>query len=1184
MKRFLCAFLAVSLLLLLAIPAGAGPRASADGAAACPDYFAQNPLPIDDWPELSAVDADTAWVVSLGGLILKTTDAGETWQAQWSEVQEWDQQPPLRAVSAVDGNVAWICGDSGVVLVTSNGGATWSYRPVGLDLQLFGIAAVDDRVAFAVGQAGLAFGTVDGGATWNPLPIGVPNDLNDVWMVDDQTAWVCGDGSTILYTTDGGANWTPVDLGFQSSLTRVRGFSANKVYLVGDSGDFFWTDDGGTSFHAVNMGNNVQLFGMSFLDEQTGWISGSSNSYVSCFLAKTTDGGTGWRVFRPTDLSTERNMTAISAASGDIAWTCSVDGAIARTTDGGGRWVRLDTSATRAALFSVNAVDQRSAWAVGSEGTILRTSNGGRSWVSQQSGVSSDLYSIDAADSRRAWAAGTQGTILRTDDYGGTWRSQTSGTTTDLYSVAAGDTKTAWACGYDQSPGVVLHTGDAGEHWSTQKILPETNVDSIGAFDQYTAWFGAADVNGGYIYATDDGGATWRKRTLTPPAPVQHFAHFRDIEPVSDKVCFALAETVAFEDYFMCVYKTTDGGNTWSLVGGHFAMADSDMFQLAATADGPKIASCGALANPYVEPNVAFVSTNGGVDWVSQKAFHRTVMFGIDTLDGSTNWMVGYSGTIMRSTCPSVFSVSPSEGYNAGPVDIVDITGSGFWDGMRVWLENDGTRVEASGVDVASPYKAACTFNLDGLEEGPYDVVTRNANGLESRLDGGFTVASPNVWYLAEGSTGVEARGSFETWVEVENPNADEARVDVTYMTPSGTVAGPHNTMPPESRQTINVADTVPNEFSVSTRVESDRPLAVEWTTYWNTAGGERGAALGSIGLNRPAQRWYLAEGSTGAGTDGSFETWILVQNPSDSQAMVRISYLTPDGAVEGPHLTIDPGTRQTVNVADTVPNEWDVSTIVESDISVCVERSMYWNPAGGFRQAGLDSVGASNAASQWYFAEGSTADSGTGSFETWITLQNPFADAAVAQLNYQGSGGKIAGPEVTLEPFTRKTVNVADTVADDWSVSTTVLADAPVVAERSTYWNASEFRQVGQGSIGATAPFGEWLLAEGSTGAGTDGSFETWILVQNPGDQAAQAKLTYMLESGTVDGPTVDLPPSSRISVNVADTVPGEWSVSTKVTSADPLVVESAMYWNADSEPRRAGRSSKGCATYGLP
>ncbi|MBU4490200.1 MAG: hypothetical protein KKE79_06150, partial [Actinobacteria bacterium] len=50
------------------------------------------------------------------------------------------------------------------------------------------------------------------------------------------------------------------------------------------------------------------------------------------------------------------------------------------------------------------------------------------------------------------------------------------------------------------------------------------------------------------------------------------------------------------------------------------------------------------------------------------------------------------------------------------------------------------------------------------------------------------------------------------------------------------------------------------------------------------------------------------------------------------------------------------------------------------------------------------------------------------------------------------------------------------------------------------------------------------WYLAEGST----NGGFETWVLVQNPGDEKATAELMFMTGAGEVAGPTLELEPHS--------------------------------------------------------
>jgi len=98
--------------------------------------------------------------------------------------------------------------------------------------------------------------------------------------------------------------------------------------------------------------------------------------------------------------------------------------------------------------------------------------------------------------------------------------------------------------------------------------------------------------------------------------------------------------------------------------------------------------------------------------------------------------------------------------------------------------------------------------------------------------------------------------------------------------------------------------------------------------------------------------------------------------------------------------------------------------------------------------------------------------------------------------------------------------------------------------------------------------PTTTWYLAEGCTA----GDFETWILVQNPGDDAVTIDITFMTGSGPVDGPQ-DFPvaPNSRTSFNAGLFVT-DWDVSTKVeATGGEIICERAMYgggrtWAHDS------------------
>ncbi|MBK5093881.1 MAG: right-handed parallel beta-helix repeat-containing protein, partial [Actinobacteria bacterium] len=100
-----------------------------------------------------------------------------------------------------------------------------------------------------------------------------------------------------------------------------------------------------------------------------------------------------------------------------------------------------------------------------------------------------------------------------------------------------------------------------------------------------------------------------------------------------------------------------------------------------------------------------------------------------------------------------------------------------------------------------------------------------------------FGAGKPNAttWYMPEGCTA----GGFETWVLLQNPGGDRSAVELTYMTPSGEIDGPTVILEPESRQTVNVSDTLPDTWSVSTMASSDRPVVAERATYWgNRTGG----------------------------------------------------------------------------------------------------------------------------------------------------------------------------------------------------------------------------------------------------------------------------------------------------------------------------------------------------------
>ncbi|MDD5748099.1 MAG: molybdopterin-dependent oxidoreductase [Actinomycetota bacterium] len=293
----------------------------------------------------------------------------------------------------------------------------------------------------------------------------------------------------------------------------------------------------------------------------------------------------------------------------------------------------------------------------------------------------------------------------------------------------------------------------------------------------------------------------------------------------------------------------------------------------------------------------------------------------------------------------------------------------------------------------------------------------------------------PSTWYLAEGYTG----GGFEEWICIANPNSWETKAEIEYMIEGENPVKKETTIKARSRKSIRVNDVVGDGKNVSAKVVGNHgdSLVVERAMYWNNRSGGSAAA----GVTDPKTEWYLAEGCTA----GGFETWILVQNPNDKPANVTFTYMDKEGEKKGPVVPLKAHSRQTFNAADTLPNNWQVSTKVESDIPVIAERAMYWNNrSGGSAEKGQDSPKFRS-----FLAEGCTA----GGFETWVLIQNPKPVNALVYLTYLTADKVIERAPLFVPAGSRVTINEGADVGETYDVSCQIVSTVPVVVERTTYW-----------------------------------------------------------------------------------------------------------------------------------
>jgi len=483
------------------------------------------------------------------------------------------------------------------------------------------------------------------------------------------------------------------------------------------------------------------------------------------------------------------------------------------------------------------------------------------------------------------------------------------------------------------------------------------------------------------------------------------------------------------------------------------------------------------------------------------------------------NW-AGEKGNIIRAALgPRIFSIDPEIPMAK---ENFYIYGSGFGDSKGEVLMN------GESLEVLS--WANSEINLKAPQNACKGTLTiRNCEGMVAETD--LRIAT-SVWYFAEGCT----LEGFEEWILIINAEDHESTVEITYMTPRGEVRRPNLVIEPNGRLTLSVNHDLP-DMDVSVRIVSDGRIYAERSMYWGKRIEGHCSAASSV-----ARQWFLAEGTT----QGGFDTWLLIQNPSEVSASVKIKYLTDKGVAEKA-LQVGAKSRASIHVNDDIQNS-DFSTIISSDRYVAVERSMYF---GGMR-GGHCSAAVQKASKQWYFAEGSTSG-----FNEWISIMNPNMDSANVEIICLTPEGRSSSEIITVNGISRATVNM-NSVIHEPEVSVILRADREIVAERSMYWNNGS-GVAGHNVTGLITPAMNQYLVEGCTAGG----FEEWILLSNPSEEkTANVKIEFMKGMGIQKTVSISISPLERKTINANDFASG-YNVSTKIQSSIPLFAERAIYWN---------------------
>jgi photosystem II stability/assembly factor-like uncharacterized protein len=215
------------------------------------------------------------WVGGHDGVILHSTDGGQTWSAQRRDPyqlaageQAADHDPrqgaPILDIFFRDASHGFAVGAHSLMLVTSDGGATWTEKAAlpapapaakaaepmkgdlfsAADLELEdeadphfnAIAAAGEHTLVIVGERGTFLRSDDEGETWRRLPFPYKGSMFGVLWLGEQRLLAFGLRGNVYQSSDNGGSWSKVDSGASASLMGGAPLDGGGAVLAGING------------------------------------------------------------------------------------------------------------------------------------------------------------------------------------------------------------------------------------------------------------------------------------------------------------------------------------------------------------------------------------------------------------------------------------------------------------------------------------------------------------------------------------------------------------------------------------------------------------------------------------------------------------------------------------------------------------------------------------------------------------------------------------------------------------------------------------------------------------------------------------------------------------------------------------------------------------------------------------
>lgn len=225
------------------------------------------------------INRTTGFVFGSKGTIFKTADSGKSWKKFTTgttltifSVFFLDEKTGFAGALASNTCQEEDCGKGGLLLKTTDGGETWSkHFSTNVD-GLLSITFLNEQTGLAINpvQGGNPhpIKTTDGGKTWEKINIRAQlNLLGSPLSAVDSTVYVLGELKSIFKSTDYGKNWTELP-GSTTNLKNVQFLDKNNGFTYSKS-SLYKTTDGGNTWQETSLPPSSDGFLIHFANTTT---------------------------------------------------------------------------------------------------------------------------------------------------------------------------------------------------------------------------------------------------------------------------------------------------------------------------------------------------------------------------------------------------------------------------------------------------------------------------------------------------------------------------------------------------------------------------------------------------------------------------------------------------------------------------------------------------------------------------------------------------------------------------------------------------------------------------------------------------------------------------------------------------------------------------------------------------